>query len=104
MRLELPKGLTDSEAEERNVNRFRELRNKIFETVPEDCYLKPKNSLELGLVLFIDTEMIQRGIVVGEDICSLCSEALCPHNDMEEKDRKQRLLKIGLLNRKDKLQ
>ncbi|MBI2064900.1 MAG: hypothetical protein HYT62_02510 [Candidatus Yanofskybacteria bacterium] len=81
--------------EEEVVRRFRLLRRVVFEVLPSDCLLKPRNVLTGAMAGSLDIDMVQNGFVEGGDICAICLENKCPHFRID--NRAVRVLKIEKL-------
>jgi len=78
------------------IGQFRELRRAIYDLLPTDCLLKPRNTLSGKMVTLISAGFIKQGLIEHEDICSLCPKKECPHNAVKNKE--VRIVKIEHLN------
>jgi len=74
---------------------YRRLRAVIFSIMPEGCFLKMWNTLDLRMVFMLSPEMIEKGVVSQKDVCSLCSAKSCPFNNVDHKDL--RTIKVKVL-------
>lgn len=95
----IPIGLSDEEVEDLVVERFRDLRRKIFNILPTSCFLKPVKCLTGEMVAFISKEILDQGLIEREDVCSLCSETACLYNNV--KDKEERIIKLRYVALKD---
>ena len=77
------------------VKEYRKLRAAIFSVMPDGCFLKMWNTLDLRMVFMLSPEMIENKVVNREDVCSLCSAESCPFNNVNHKDL--RTIKIKVL-------
>ncbi len=74
---------------------YRKLRAVIFSIMPEGCFLKMWNTLDLRMIFMLSPEMIENKVINREDVCSLCSAEDCPFNNVDYKDL--RIIKVKLL-------
>jgi len=90
-------GLTLSVEEARDFAKkeYHKLKKAIFSVVPDGCFLKMANVLDLRMVFMLSPDMIKRRMVSPRDICSLCSAEDCPFNKVNCKGL--RIVKIKLL-------
>jgi len=75
---------------------YRKLQVAIFSVMPDECFLKMWNFLDLQMVFMLSPDMIKKGVVNRKDICSLCSAEDCPFNKVDCKNI--RIIKVKLLN------
>ena len=74
---------------------YRTLRVMIFSIMPDGCFLKMWNTLDLRMVFMLSPKMIEAKRVNQKDICALCSAERCPSNDVAHKNL--RIIKVKLL-------
>lgn len=75
---------------------FYKLRTAIFSVMPEECFLKMWNFLNLTMIFMLSPKMVgKKGVVSRKDICSLCSAESCPFNNVDFKNF--RVIKVKLL-------
>ena len=74
---------------------YRKLRTAIFLVMPEGCFLKMWNVLDLRMVFMLTPEMIEKKTVGPKDVCALCSAEDCPFNNVDHKSL--RIVKVKLL-------
>lgn len=67
----------------------------IFSVMPDGCFLKGWNSVDLKMVFMLSPKMIERRIVSRKDVCALCSAEDRPYNKVNHK--KLRIIKVILL-------
>ena len=91
----MPRGISLDKAEQIIVEKFRALRRDAYHILPSDCLLKPRNVLTSDMVQMLDSSMITGGLIDKEDICSICCESGCPHNNIP--DRPERIAGVGIL-------
>lgn len=77
------------------INDFRKLRASIYNILPSECLLRYHNLLNKHMIIMLNTNMINRGLVSREDICLCCSKEECPYNNVSHKFL--RYIKIRLL-------
>jgi len=59
---------------------FRDLRKSLFEILPADCILKKRNNLDKRMMGMFNTKMVQKKLLVRDDICLMCNIDICPWN------------------------
>ncbi len=74
---------------------YHKLQAAIFSVMPEGCFLKMWNVLDLRMVFMLSPEMVEKKIVSQKDICALCSAEDCPFNKIDHKNL--RIFKVKLL-------
>lgn len=57
---------------------FRELREKIYTILPEDCLHKRRNTLGFQMTVLTNPKLIDKEWVSRPDVCSLCDIEICP--------------------------
>lgn len=85
--------MDEREITEATVTEFRKLRSALYQILPDDCPLKPRNVLSGSMVALFDMSMVEQKLVEKGDICSLCPNTSCPHNNVP--DREARTVKIA---------
>ena len=87
--------LNAEEAEEFVKKEYRKLRAVIFSIMPDECFLRMWNVLDLQMVFMLNLEMIEKRRVRQKDICALCSAEDCPFNNVSHKN--PRVIKVKLI-------
>ena len=57
---------------------FRELREKIYSILPEDCLHKRRKTLGFQMVTTISPALLQKKLISTQDICAMCDIEICP--------------------------
>ena len=89
------KTLSAQEVGEFVKKEYHRLQAVIFSIMPEGCFLKMWNVLDLHMVFMLNPEMIEKKVVSQKDICSLCSAESCPFNNVDHKNL--RIIRVKLL-------
>jgi len=60
------------------IKLFREIRDKVYTILPEDCLHKRRNTLAFQMIVLANPKLIDKQWTSRSDICSLCDIEICP--------------------------